>query len=157
MAQFVSELFSVKGKTVIVTGGTGGLGKAMTVGLAQAGASIVSIELPGDPNSASLLEAVKAARSSCDRFECDLSNAKDLRQCYHKIWESGVIPDILLNCAGIVRRNKCEDATDEDIDAVCTLVISLQTGALLTLSSPLTSTSEQCISPPRRSVARCWN
>lgn len=117
-SQFLASLFSLEGKTAIVTGGTGGLGKAMTVGLAKAGATIVSIELPNDPNSAQLGEEIAAAGSSVTVFTCDLSKPKDLRSCYASIWEKGIVPDILLNCAGIVRRGKCEDITDEDIDLV---------------------------------------
>jgi len=39
----VAKLFTLAGKTAIVTGGTGGLGTGMTMALASAGADIVSI------------------------------------------------------------------------------------------------------------------
>jgi 2-deoxy-D-gluconate 3-dehydrogenase len=51
-------------------------------------------------------------------FEVDIGNSASLRTTFSKIWESGVVPDILLNCAGIVRRGPAEDVTDADIDAV---------------------------------------
>jgi 2-deoxy-D-gluconate 3-dehydrogenase len=117
-SEFFASLFSLHGKTAIVTGGTGGLGKAMTVGLAKAGATIVSIELPNDPLSEKLVEEVTAAGSTVTAFHCDVANAKSLRQCYASIWEKGITPDILLNCAGVMRRDKIEDAKDEDIDLV---------------------------------------
>lgn len=117
-SQFITQLFTLEGKTAIVTGGTGGLGKAMAVALAKAGATIVSIELPGDPNSAKLAEAIVEAGSKITAFECDVGNATDLRRCFASIWESGVIPDILINCAGVMRRDRCEDVKDEDIDLV---------------------------------------
>ncbi|PVH75078.1 NAD(P)-binding protein [Cadophora sp. DSE1049] len=115
-SQFLTNLFSLEGKTAIVTGGTGGLGKAMTIALAQAGAIIVSIQLPKDPNSAALAEAVAGVGSKVTPFECDLASPQDLRRCYASIWEAGFAPDVLLNCAGIIRRDACEDAKDEDID-----------------------------------------
>ena len=117
-SSYISSLFSLDGKVAIITGGTGGLGKAMTEGLAKAGAVIISIELPNDPNSAALADAVTAVGSSVKVFKCDVGNPKELRDCYKRIWESGVTPDILLNCAGVMRRDKCEDARDEDIDLV---------------------------------------
>jgi 2-dehydro-3-deoxy-D-gluconate 5-dehydrogenase len=123
-SQFVANLFSLEGKTAIITGGTGGLGKEMTVALAKAGAVIVSIEAPGDPNSAALAQAVKAAGSKLTAFECDLTNPKNLRGCYSSIWERGIEPDILLNCAGVMRRDACEDAKDEDIDLVSDLTFT---------------------------------
>jgi 2-deoxy-D-gluconate 3-dehydrogenase len=124
-SQFLTGLFSLEGKTAIVTGGTGGLGKAMTVGLAKAGATIVSIELPNDPLSTKLAEEVAAVGSTVKAFTCDLANPKDLRRCYASIWENGITPDILLNCAGVMRRDKCEDAKDEDIDLVSFLPRSI--------------------------------
>lgn len=117
-SQFLTSLFSLEGKTAIITGGTGGLGKAMTIGLAKAGARIVSIELPDDPNSAQLGKEVAAVGSAVTVFTCDLAKPKDLRACYASMWEKDIMPDILLNCAGIVRRGKCEDMADEDIDLV---------------------------------------
>jgi 2-dehydro-3-deoxy-D-gluconate 5-dehydrogenase len=117
-SQFLTTLFALEGKTAIVTGGTGGLGKVMTVALAKAGAAIVSIEVPNDPNSALLSEAVVGAGSKITAFNCDLANPKDLRACYASIWDKGITPDILLNCAGVMRRDKCEDVNDDDLDLV---------------------------------------
>lgn len=47
-----------------------------------------------------------------------MGDSKSLRATFAQIWATGVVPDILLNCAGIVRRGKAEEMTDEDIDAV---------------------------------------
>lgn len=118
MSQFLTSLFSLAGKTAIVTGGTGGLGLEMTLALAEAGADIVSIELPNDPRSGLLAEGVQKAGRSLRVFHADVADSKALRETFAKIWEAGVTPDILLNCAGINRRGKVEDFSDEDIDAV---------------------------------------
>lgn len=91
----------------------------MTCALAEAGASIISIQLANDPNKHVLVDAIKTLGRSIDIFECDVGDSKNLRSTFAKIWDAGVIPDILLNCAGIVRRGKAEEMTDEDIDAVC--------------------------------------
>ena len=114
----VAELFSLKGKTAICTGGTGGLGLSMAIALAEAGADIVSLQMKDDPRVSMLEEGVKACGRNLTVFEADVGDSPALRACFAKIWESGVTPDILLNCAGINRRSKVEDFTDEDIDAV---------------------------------------
>lgn len=114
----VSELFSLQGKTAICTGGTGGLGLSMAIALAEAGADIVSIQIKNDPRASLLEEGVKACGRKLSVFEANVADCAGLRACFAKIWESGVVPDILLNCAGINRRAKVEDFTDEDIDAV---------------------------------------
>jgi 2-deoxy-D-gluconate 3-dehydrogenase len=118
-ADYLQQTFSLDGKTAVVTGATGGLGRSLAAALAKAGAStIVSIEIPNDQNSPDLEATIKGLGRSFLRFECDLANNADVRSCYAKIWEAGVIPDILVNCAGVIRRKPCEDATDDDLDLV---------------------------------------
>src|SRR4051812_46245823 len=56
--QFLRSLFGLQGKTAIITGATGGLGSAIALGLAKAGANIVSIEMPNDPLSAALHDLI---------------------------------------------------------------------------------------------------
>lgn len=114
----IQELFSLQGKTAIVTGGTGGLGLAMSIALAEAGADIVSIQVANDPRSDLLRDAMKELGRKLQVFETDVADSPKLRETFAKIWEAGVVPDILLNCAGINKRSHVEDFKDEDIDLV---------------------------------------
>ncbi|SMR61814.1 unnamed protein product [Zymoseptoria tritici ST99CH_1A5] len=114
----ISTLFSLSGKTAIVTGGTGGLGLAMTIALASGGADIISIELPSDPGSEALKSAVGQTSRNFKSYHCDVRDPKSLRGIYQTIWNDGVKADILLNCAGVQRRAEAEDFTDEDIELV---------------------------------------
>ncbi|EXJ67254.1 uncharacterized protein A1O5_09901 [Cladophialophora psammophila CBS 110553] len=116
-AQYLTSMFSLEGQIAIMTGATGGLGSALAGALAQAGVSnIISIEAPNDPLSSNLKTAVEEVGGKVTAFHCDLRNAKNLRECYQSIWKTGVEPDILINVAGVMRRNLCEDATDDEID-----------------------------------------
>ncbi|RLL98501.1 hypothetical protein CFD26_105860 [Aspergillus turcosus] len=117
-SNYIQEMFSLNGKTAILTGATGGLGSAMAMALAKAGASIVSIELPNDPNSASLAKAITDVGSKFQAFHCDVGNIDALRACFAEIWAAGVVPDILVNSAGVMRRNQCENATDAELNLV---------------------------------------
>ncbi|KAF2487493.1 hypothetical protein BDY17DRAFT_289075 [Neohortaea acidophila] len=114
----VAKMFGLHGKTAIVTGGTGGLGTAMTTALASAGADIISIEIHNDPGSERTAKIVTDCGRKIRKYECDVSNLKSIRATYQKIWSDGLSADILLNCAGIQRRSDAADFTDEDIDAV---------------------------------------
>lgn len=114
----VFEIFSLEGKTAICTGGTGGLGLSMSIALAEAGADIVSIQLSGDARSDMLKEGVAACGRKIRVFEANLADSAALRKCFADIWAAGIVPDILLNCAGINKRAKVEDFKDDDIDAV---------------------------------------
>lgn len=118
-AQFLKSLFSLEGKTAIMTGATGGLGSTMALALAKAGANIVSIEMANDPNSNALHDLIMPTNRSVTSVTCSLVDPKSLRACWQQLWQEGAQPDILVNVAGIMRRNKCEDATDEEIDEVC--------------------------------------
>lgn len=119
-ADYLQQIFSLTGKTAILTGATGGLGTSLALALAKAGASVVSIEIPNDPGSEALKKTIseEAGNNSVRSFTCDVAKTADLRACYASIWEAGIIPDILVNCAGVVRRSACEDMTDDDMDLV---------------------------------------
>lgn len=153
----VSKLFCLAGKTAIVTGGTGGLGTAMTTALASAGADIVSIELPDDPGSEKTKDIVRGLGRQYTKYECDMRDMKNVRSTYQRMWSEGVRADIVLvsprctkrdqfkrpickpslpklnhysliqNCAGVQRRAEATDFTDEDID----LVIDINLKAVL--------------------------
>jgi 2-deoxy-D-gluconate 3-dehydrogenase len=45
MSATVASLFSLSGKTAIVTGGTRGIGQAMAIALAEAGADVILIQV----------------------------------------------------------------------------------------------------------------
>lgn len=117
--EYLSSIFSLSGRTAIITGATGGLGSALATALAKAGVStVVSIEVPDDRLSGELQSKIEGVGSHLKKFECDLADPKSLRKCYASVWESGIVPDILINCAGVMRRNLCENATDEELDLV---------------------------------------
>jgi len=117
-SNYLSGIFSLEGKTAIFTGATGGLGSALASAFAQAGAAIISIELENDSLSAELKSKIESVGSKITQVHCDLRNPKSLRDCYQSIWESGAEPDILVNCAGVMKRNSCENATDDELDLV---------------------------------------
>ena len=132
-----AKLFSLAGKTAIVTGGSGGLGTAMTMALASGGADIVSIELPNDAGSKNLEQSVTGIGRSMRKYECDVKNSKELRSCFQQIWSDGVQADILLNCAGVQRRAEAEDFTDEDIDLVIDINLKATMIACQEFAKPL--------------------
>lgn len=116
---YLESMFSLRGKTAIFTGATGGLGSSIALAFAQAGASIISIELPNDPNSAALSKSITGVNSSGFKaFQCDLGDVKSIRACFASIWEAGIVPDVLVYAAGVQRRHSCEDFTDEDMNLV---------------------------------------
>lgn len=123
MSSPILDLFSLKDKNVIITGATGGIGLEVTIALAQAGADIVSIEMPRDPSSLELRRAIEATGRRLNVFECNIKDHQSIKETFAAIWNSGIVPDILVNCAGITRIKTIEDTSVQDIDDVRALIL----------------------------------
>ena len=111
------NLFDLTGKRAIVTGGGRGLGRGMATGLAEAGARVVII----GSSEAVLKTAAELQAQGLEviGLQGDLSDRARIPETFEKAVEllgGGV--DILLNNAGVQRRNPCEDFTLEDWDTV---------------------------------------
>lgn len=114
----VRDLFDLTGKTVIVTGGTGGIGLPTTSALAEAGADVVSIQAPNDPFGVSLKEAIERHNSKFAVFECNLKDYQSIQKTFQQIWDAGIVPDILVNGAGITHHSKVVDTSIDTLDNV---------------------------------------
>jgi len=104
-------LFDLTGKTALVTGTSGGLGAAMAIGLAEAGASIVAIS---SSNSNSTVEAVRAIGGQIEQISADLSQADTLESVFERAVSCFGKIDILVNNAGIIRRTPAADHSAKD-------------------------------------------
>jgi gluconate 5-dehydrogenase len=112
-----ADLFSLAGRTALVTGSSRGLGRTMARGLGRAGASLV---LNGR-NEDTLAETVTAfAREGLQvRGEAfDVTDSAAVGAVLDDLERDGVAVDILVNNAGIQRRGPLEDLSDEDWRAV---------------------------------------
>jgi NAD(P)-dependent dehydrogenase (short-subunit alcohol dehydrogenase family) len=102
----IQELFSLKNKVAVVTGGAGWLGSAMTRSLAEAGALVVALDI--NPQSLESLEQY-AAENNLDIFTkvCDtVSDESQMEQAIDQIAEEYGRLDILVNCA---IKSKCDN------------------------------------------------
>jgi 2-dehydro-3-deoxy-D-gluconate 5-dehydrogenase len=107
------DSFSLKGKTALVTGASRGLGQAIAVALAGAGADIVcaSSRQGGTARTASLV-----AGSGCTVSEVhgDLSDPKDIERMIADVEATAGRIDILVNNAGTIRRHPAHQFPDDD-------------------------------------------
>lgn len=95
----INDLFSLRGKTAVVTGGTGVLGSEMARGLAQAGANVVVIgrrKAAGDV----VVDAIKSAGGTSIFVEADVLDADQLIKAKKEILATYQGIDILINAAG---------------------------------------------------------
>ncbi|WP_168121002.1 2-dehydro-3-deoxy-D-gluconate 5-dehydrogenase KduD [Paenibacillus sp. HB172176] len=106
------SLFDLQGKTAIVTGAGRGLGEAIAIGLAEAGADValVTNRTPADKTAARIKELGRKAIT----IQADVSDRDKLPGIIETtISELGGI-DILVNNAGIIRRKPAADHSYED-------------------------------------------
>src|SRR5699024_880042 len=111
-----SKLFNLEGKVAIVTGGNRGLGGAMSLGLAEAGADIVIIQRSKEETE--IAQKIRDLGKKCLTISYDLSNTSDLQTVVDQtLAEFGKI-DILVNNAGVQKRHPSAEFPEEDWDFV---------------------------------------
>ncbi|MGQ0531403.1 MAG: 2-dehydro-3-deoxy-D-gluconate 5-dehydrogenase KduD [Caulobacteraceae bacterium] len=107
--------FDLSGQVALVTGANVGLGQAIALALAEAGADIAGVSR----RAAAATEAqVKALGRRFANIEADLSSIKQLAQIVDRTKREFGSLDILVNNAGIIRRADSTEFTEADWDAV---------------------------------------
>lgn len=93
------KLFDLSGKTAVITGGTGVLGSAMAIGLAQAGAQVVVLGRKKESGDI-LLKKIEAIGKQAMFVQADVLEAVQLAEAKEKILKAHKTIDILVNAAG---------------------------------------------------------
>jgi NAD(P)-dependent dehydrogenase (short-subunit alcohol dehydrogenase family) len=112
----VQRLFSLNGKSALVTGASGGIGQVIAVSLAQAGADVA---INGATTS-----KLDITRQSIEKagglamLPSDLSGTDNCRNLISDVCSSLGGIDILVNCIGTNRRQPIEDVTARDFETL---------------------------------------
>ncbi|KKX55131.1 MULTISPECIES: 2-dehydro-3-deoxy-D-gluconate 5-dehydrogenase KduD [Brevibacillus] len=107
----IQNLFSLKGKTALVTGARTGIGQAISVGLASAGAHVL---LLGHRDNLDETKAkIDEAGGSCETVLVDLGEVPQIREKIKPVLEKHSI-DILVNNAGIIYREPAVDYDEQE-------------------------------------------
>jgi 2-deoxy-D-gluconate 3-dehydrogenase len=109
------ELFNLSGRVALVTGANTGIGQAIAIALAQAGADIAAV---GRTPAAETQDKVSALGRRCILVGADLSSIEPVAGVVAETVEQLGSLDILVNNAGIIRRADAVDFTEADWDAV---------------------------------------
>jgi NAD(P)-dependent dehydrogenase (short-subunit alcohol dehydrogenase family) len=109
----LEALFSLKGKTVLLTGAAGGIGAELARGLAGAGAELAlcDIALERAENLAASLPGSRA-------YRLDVAELSSIHACVEAVLRDFSKIDILVNCAGINKREGYLDVTEETYDRI---------------------------------------
>ncbi|MFE6768312.1 SDR family NAD(P)-dependent oxidoreductase [Streptomyces fimicarius] len=97
---YVAELFSLEGRVAVVTGGSSGIGRAITGALARAGASVVVVARR-EAELRKTVDELTAEGCRAAWVSADLSTTEGVRTGAEEAVVPFGEPDILVNCAGI--------------------------------------------------------
>ena len=111
----MTQIFDLSGKVAIVTGANTGIGQAIALSLAAAGADIAAV---GRTPAEETVAQVRALGRRADIISADLSSIEPVQRVVDETIEKLGGLDILINNAGIIRRADSVDFTEADWDAV---------------------------------------
>ncbi|GER90226.1 dioxygenase [Dictyobacter vulcani] len=95
----LSSLFTIKGQTAVVTGGSGGLGSAMASALAQAGVNVVVVSRHVE-SAQRVVQDIQAQGGNALALACDVVDRAALEQALEHVTRTFGPVDILVNGAG---------------------------------------------------------
>lgn len=107
----------LSGKTAVVVGGTLGLGRAIALGLAEAGADVVASSR-SEPGVAEVAEGIEALGRRTLRVPSDVGRRESLQHLCDEVTREFGRVDILVNAAGITRRVPTLDCTEAMWDSI---------------------------------------
>jgi len=117
--------FDLTGKTALVTGCKRGIGKAMAVALAEAGANILGVSATLEPGS-DVQKAVEATGRTFAAYQCDFGDRKALHAFIKQVKADHPQIDILVNNAGTILRTPAAEHPDEMWDKVIEVNLNAQ-------------------------------
>lgn len=117
MTSYLEKMFSLQGQVALVTGASRGLGQAMALALADAGAKVVAVgsTLASVEKTCALL-----AEKNCEYLAlgCDQTDPAQIASAIKQVEDKFGRLDILINNAGTIRRAPAAETSDEDWAAV---------------------------------------
>ncbi|TDZ48440.1 2-dehydro-3-deoxy-D-gluconate 5-dehydrogenase [Colletotrichum trifolii] len=136
MSNIFEKLFSLEGRTAVVTGGTRGIGQAMALSLAEAGSDMILIQVDTTSSKLGVLDAsstntwqrdesntdtkrqIEALGRKATIYTADLSDQEQVEGLTPRILQDGHDVSILVTCAGIQRRHPAHQFPMGDWDEV---------------------------------------
>lgn len=107
--------FSLEGKTALVTGANTGIGQAIAVALAQAGADVA---VAGRSEPTETLDLIAQTGRKAVNIKADLSSIEPVQRVIEEAVAGLGKLDVLVNNAGIIRRDDLLQFSEADWDAV---------------------------------------
>ena len=120
------ESFDLTGKVALVTGCKKGIGMAMAIGLAEAGADIIGVSASLELQGSEIEKAVTALGRKFKAYQADFSDRESLYDFIKAVLRDVPRIDILVNNAGTILRDPAAEHSDEYWDEVLDVNLSSQ-------------------------------
>ena len=122
----VLDQFKLDGKIALVSGCKRGIGKAMAIALAEAGADIIGVSASLEREGSAVEKEVCALGRTFKAYTCDFSNRKSLYAFIEEVKSVFDRIDILVNNAGTIMRAPADEHSDEYWDTVMEVNLNAQ-------------------------------
>lgn len=114
----VIGLFKLDGKIALVTGCRRGIGKAMALGLAEAGADIIGVSRSLEPEGSGIEQEVKALGRNFHGYAVDFKDRAAVTAFAKQVTADFPVIDILVNNAGNILRKPAAEHPDDYWDEI---------------------------------------
>jgi 2-deoxy-D-gluconate 3-dehydrogenase len=115
------QAFDLTGKVALVTGCTKGIGKAMAIGLAEAGADIIGVSASLPLSGSDVAREVELLGRKFTAFQANLSERTGIYEFLAQLNAKGFSIDVLVNNAGTIMRAPAAEHSDAYWDQVLAL------------------------------------
>ncbi len=114
----ILDQFQLTGKTALVTGCRRGIGKAVAIGMAEAGADIVGVSRSLEPSGSAVEQEITSRGRRFHAYSCNFADREALHAFVREVKASHPRIDILVNNAGTILRKPAAEYPDEYWDEV---------------------------------------
>ena len=116
MSETSKQSFSLSGKVAVITGAGSGIGRAIAIRFASAGATVHILEL-NMTEAEETCRLIQASGGTATAHACDVSNQTEVKSIFDKLSSSERM-DILVNNAGIAHIGRLETTSESDFDRI---------------------------------------
>jgi len=121
--------FRLDGKVALVTGCKHGIGKAITLGLAEAGADIIGVSVTLEESGSEIEQEVKALGRKFTGYQCDFADRQATYRLISRVKADNPVIDILFSNAGTIFRKPAVEHPDDYWDT--TMEVNLNSHFIL--------------------------
>jgi len=115
IAEKATGLLSLEGKVAMVTGAASGIGRGISLSVAEMGARVAVLDIDESKANETVTE-IQQQGGEAISIRCDVRSAADCRRATDSVIQRWSKIDILCNCAGIAIRKDVVDLTEEEWD-----------------------------------------